>query len=62
MFKLTGQSGRRNASPTAQTGRTIGLTALRGGPMMHPQRPAFLADTAQESTFDSNTSRVNETA
>lgn len=59
MFKLTGQSGRRNANPTGQTGRISGLNQLRQGPMMHPQRPAFQPETAQEQTFDSSNSRLS---
>jgi len=63
MFKWLNSSGRRNASPTGQTGRVTGITALRGSDITLSQRrrPAFLPDTPEEQGYDSNTRRVDET-
>jgi hypothetical protein len=60
MFKLTGVSGRRNASATRQTPRVSGLTALRGRDIAtdNRRRPAFLPDTPQEQGFDSDGPRL----
>jgi hypothetical protein len=33
--------------------------ALRGGPMQHPQRPAFQPEFAQEQTFDGKNKRLS---
>ena len=61
MFKGL-RNGRRNASPTGQTGRVHGLMALRGSDISLSQRrrPAFMPDTPQQQTYDSKTSRVSE--
>jgi hypothetical protein len=62
LFKLTRPSGRYNAKPTRQTNRVQGVTNLRGSDITLSQRrrPAFLPDTPEEQTWDSNSPRVDE--
>lgn len=60
MFKLTGKSGSRAASPTSQTSRVSGLTQLRGSMPPHPRQPPFQPDTAQDHVRDIKSPRVDE--
>lgn len=63
MFKGL-SSGRRNASGGGRTARVSSAAMGHGRDLSTEQhrRPAFVPDTPQEQGFDSNTSRVNETA
>jgi len=62
MFKSTGASGYRKASPTGQTSRVTGVTNLRGSDISLSQRRrvAFLPDTPEEQTWDYDGPRVDE--
>jgi hypothetical protein len=64
MFKLTKNSGRRNANAAARTARVSSARMGHGRDLSTDmrRRPAFLPDTPQEQGYDSRTSRVDETA
>lgn len=62
MFKLTGRAGLRRAGGggVTQSSRIGGLSGLRARPLAtdNHRRPAFLPDTPQEQTMDSNSPRL----
>jgi hypothetical protein len=66
MFKLTGKSGRRNASPgggaTQATGRIVSpYNKFRNTVAPGPRTVAFMPDTQQEHGFDNdNGPRIDE--
>ena len=62
MFKWTGKSGRRNSGGTgvAQTSRIRSpMNKFRQATVRELHRVAFLPDTPQEQTFDSNSPRLS---
>lgn len=66
MFKWTGTSGLRRSGGRPSQPRVITSPGygICGSDITLTQRrrPAFMPDTPEEQGFDSNTSRVNETA
>jgi hypothetical protein len=59
-FKLTGHSGmRRSGGGGHSAGSRVNAGVMNdAGPMPVLRKPAFVPDTPQESTFDSNSPRL----